>query len=99
MCLNVNTSGGRQWAASGQVGKSPSVFVWNTTTGERKARFNLERNSRAVSAIAISPNADYVATADKSNDHYVTIFDVNSGDIIMKDKGGPDPIFDLAFTK
>mmetsp|Transcript_5834 Transcript_5834/g.9343 ORF Transcript_5834/g.9343 Transcript_5834/m.9343 type:complete len:222 (+) Transcript_5834:21-686(+) len=57
MCLDVNTSTGRQWAATGQVGKSPSIFVWNTQTGEKKARFKLERNSRAVSAIALSPNA------------------------------------------
>jgi len=40
-----------------------------------------------------------VATADKSNDHIVRVFDVNSGDIVLTDKGGPDPIFDMAFTK
>lgn len=36
--LNVNASD-RQWAVSGQVGKNPSIFVWNTQTGEKRARF------------------------------------------------------------
>ena len=30
MTMNVNTHGDRKWAVSGQAGKSPSVFVWNT---------------------------------------------------------------------
>ena len=52
-----------------------------------------------MSAIAISPDSSYVATADASNDHVVRIFETSSGSIVMTDKGGPDPIFDMAFTK
>lgn len=43
MCLNVNPSSSREWAVTGQVGKSPSIFVWNTTTAEKLCRFKLEK--------------------------------------------------------
>ena len=97
--MDVNTSGDRQWAVTGQVGKWPSIFVWNTQTGEKKKRLNLQKDARAVAACAISPDCKYIATADKHNDHNVKIFDVESGDFVYGDKGGPDPIFDLTFTK
>jgi len=40
-----------------------------------------------------------VATADKSNDNNICIWNMNSGDIIMQDKTGGDPINDLTFSK
>jgi WD40 repeat protein len=40
-----------------------------------------------------------VATADKSNDNNITIWNMNSGEQIMKDKTGGDPINDMTFTK
>jgi hypothetical protein len=35
MCLNVNTTGGRNLAVSGQVGKNAPAFIWDTRTGEK----------------------------------------------------------------
>ena len=99
MCLKVNVNGDRQWAVSGQVGKSPSVFVWNTQTGEKKHRFKLNKNSRQVSACAISPDCKFIATADACNDHVITIFDLNDGTKMLEEKSGPDMIFDLAFSQ
>ena len=71
MC--VNTSGSREWAATGQVGKWPPVFVWNTQTGEKRSRLKLEKGARAVAAVCISGDGKWVATADKHNDHNVKI--------------------------
>lgn len=56
MSLCVNTAGDREWAVSGQVGKWPPVFVWNTRTGEKRSRIKLEKGARAVAACAISSN-------------------------------------------
>lgn len=100
MCMDVNTSGGRDKAVTGQVGKSPSIFIWDTSSGEKIARFKLQKNARAVAAVCISPNGDYIATADKHNDHNVSIFKTSDPSVfIFQDKGGPDEIFDLAFSK
>jgi WD40 repeat protein len=41
MCMKINTNGSRQCAVSGQVGKSPSVFVWDTVSGQKISRVNL----------------------------------------------------------
>jgi WD40 repeat protein len=90
--------GDRQWAVTGQVGKSPAIFVWNTVTCDIKSRFKLPQNAREVSAVAISPDASYIATADASNDHMVSIWDVNAKNCVFTDKGGPDEIFDMAFS-
>ena len=100
MCMDVNTSGGRNLAVTGQVGKFPPVFVWNTETGEKISRVKLDKGSRAVAAVCISPDGSHIACADKHNDHYVSIW--NTGDSsapIFKDKGGPDDIFDICFSK
>jgi len=74
MCLNVNTTGGRNLCCSGQVGKNAPVFIWDAATGEKIRRVKLPKNCREVSACAIHPDGEYFATVDKSNDHYVRIF-------------------------
>jgi WD40 repeat protein len=99
MSMNVNTAGDREWAVTGQVGKSPPVFVWNTRTGEKKSRLKLAKAARAVAACAISTDCTHVATVDKHNDHNVAIWDAASGQVVYGGKGGPDPIWDVAFTK
>lgn len=87
-------------AVTGQVGKSPSIFIWDTATGEKMKRFKLEKAARAVAAVCISPDGSYIATADKHNDHNVSIFKTSDPSVfVFQDKGGPDEIFDLAFTK
>ena len=98
MCLNINTAGGRNIAVSGQVGKKAPAHVWDCCTGERIRGVRLPQNCREVSACAISSDGCHIATADKSNDHVVTIWD-QEGNQVMSDKGGPDHIFDLAFNK
>ena len=99
MAMNVNVAGDRSRAVTGQVGKSPAVFVWNTETGEKIRREALPKNARGVTAIAISSDGDRIATADRSNDHVVTFYDVSSGKMLWNVKGGPDPIWDLSFNK
>jgi WD40 repeat protein len=99
--MNVNTAGGREWAVTGQVGKSPAIFVWNTSTAEKMGRWKLNKNSRAVSACAISSDMKYIAVADKHNDHNIFVFDTSTpnGKPIWEEKGGPDEIFDITITK
>lgn len=97
--MNVNTHGDREWAVTGQVGKSPPVFMWNTRTGEKRSRLKLAKNARAVAACAISSDCNFIATVDKHNDHNVAIWDAGSGQLVFGDKGGPDPIFDIAFSR
>lgn len=98
MSIGVNTSD-RSKAVTGQQGKSPAVFVWDTITGEKIFRTNLNRTAREVSAIAINPDGTHIATADRSNDHIVSVYDIGSGKALYSEKGGPDQIHGLAFAQ
>jgi WD40 repeat protein len=86
-------------AVTGQQGKYPAVFVWDTTSGQKLWRGALNKNSREVSAVAINPEGNMVATADKSNDHVVCVWDTNSNKCVYNEKGGPDQIHGLAFAQ
>jgi len=79
----MSISGDRTIAATGQVGPSPAVFVWNSTTGKKQQRFKLNKGARGVNAIALSPDSKYVAMVDLSNDHNVYCYEVSSGKCSM----------------
>jgi hypothetical protein len=36
--------------------------------------------------------------ADLHNDHNVYVYEVSSGSLVWKEKGGPDKIYDVAFN-
>lgn len=95
---SITISQDRQWAASGQVGSSPSAFVWNAATGEKKQRFKLAKGARGVNAIALSADCKYVAMVDLADDHNVYVYDVASGALKYKEKGDTNKIFDICFS-
>ena len=53
--MSIDVSTDRKLVATGQVGKAPSVHIWDAETGESKCTFKLKEGSRGVGAIAISP--------------------------------------------
>lgn len=53
--LSLDISTDRKTVATGQVGKAPSVHIWDAETGESKSMFKLKEGSRGVAAIALSP--------------------------------------------
>lgn len=63
-----------------------------------KQRFKLNKGGRGINACAISPDNKYVAFADLHNDHNVYVYEIESGSLVMKDKGSTGKIFDCAFS-
>lgn len=53
--LSLDVSADRKTVVTGQVGRAPSVHVWDAETGESKTTFKLKPGSRGVAAISISP--------------------------------------------
>jgi len=86
-------------ACSGQNGSKPTVFIWDAITGEKHRRLVLPKGSREVSAIGLSLDNKYVATADNHNDHHVRVYDVETGDKLFEQKSGNNKVFDLEWTK
>ena len=84
--------------ATGQNGSVPIAFTLDATTGEKKGRYNLDKGSREVTAIAISQDGKYVAMCDNHNDHNIFVFDLAKGTQVKKDKTGPDRIYHMAWS-
>lgn len=91
----------RDLVATGEVGANPKVLVWSASNPEAapRASFSLGRGRRGVSCLGWSHDGKYVACADMHNDHYISVFDVDTGTRVAESKGGPDKVLDLAWSK
>ena len=95
----MNTSAGSNLCVTGQVGKSPAIFVWDASTCQKVQRVKLGQGARGVSAVAISEDGSIIACTDQSNDNCIYVFDVANGTLLYTDKTGPDAIFDCCISK
>lgn len=89
----------RKLAATGQNGSKPVAFVWDSCTGEKKARFKLKKGGREITAIAICPQSKMVAMTDNSNDHNLSVYDIATEKKVAGDKTGPDRIYHISWSK
>ena len=89
----------RTIACSGQSGSKPVAFVWDACTGDKKARFKLEKGMREITAVGISPDNKMVALTDNHNDHHVWVFEVGSQKCCKKQKTGGNRIYHVAWSQ
>lgn len=94
----MDMSSCRGFCATGQRGSKPVAFLWDSTTGDKKGRFKLDKGMREITAIAISPDNKHVALTDDHNDHNLWVFDASSEKVVKKDKTGPDRIYHVAWS-
>ena len=83
--------------ASGQVGSAPSVFLWDSRTGQKRQRIKLNKGARGVDAIAISADSKWVAFTDRHDQHNVHLYDIATGEG-RSQPGGTGKIFDICFS-
>lgn len=74
--LSMDISADRETVVTGETGPTPAVHVWKAATGEKVGQFNLAQGSRGVAACSLSPCSRYVATVDMTNDHRVSIYNI-----------------------
>ena len=67
----------RKFVVTGQRGPAPAIFAWDSETGEKKMRCQLKKGARGIAACSISADGKYFACVDMSNDHNVSVFDLN----------------------
>jgi len=96
--MAISMSACRKVAVSGQVGSSPVMFCWDTTTGEKRQRFKLPKGSRGIAAVAVSQDGSLVACVDLSNEHHLHVFDTSNGSCVLKAKGDTNKIHDVCFS-
>ena len=85
--------------ATGQVGHSPLVFVWDAHTAELKGSFRLPKGTRSVTALGFNRDSTCIACADFHNDHSVYCFEwATAKQLFPAKKTGPDKIFMLDWS-
>lgn len=84
---------------TGESGPQPACHVWNAETSEKVGQFNLAAGSRGISACSLSPCSRYVAAVDMSNDHKVTIYNVERQKNLLTMNGSTEKILDVAWSK
>ena len=89
----------RNIIATGEVGKKSTIHIWDTNTMESLGAFNLWAEARGVTAISISPCARYVCCVDNSNDHNLTIYNINRKKLLIQVSAGSDAITELQWSK
>lgn len=97
--LSLDMSIDRKLVATGQVGKAPSVHVWDPETLESKCFFKLKEGARGVAAIALSPCLRYVAAVDMHNDHHVIIYNIKRNKLLLQTEGSKERIINVAWSK
>ena len=95
----MDISADRNTIVTGQIGKSPSVHVWDAHTCEKKSAFQLAPDSRGVQAVSISSCGRYVAATDMSNDHKVFVHNIERNVQLLQIDGSKDKIVDIQWSK
>lgn len=97
--LSIDISADRKTVVTGESGPTPACHVWNPETGEKISQFSHQPGSRGIAACSISPCNRYVATVDLSNDHRVTIYNIERQKNLLTTNGSTDKILDVAWSK
>lgn len=95
-CLDLNMS--QNIVATGEMGRHPSLIVWDPATMETKAVFkgNLEKN---IGAVAISKSGKYVAATSESDYHEIAVYDIAKNSLVAFGKGPRSVVYSIKFTK
>lgn len=90
----------RDLIATGEVGKNPKICVWRASDPSTAVvSFFQGRDTRAVTALGFSDDGSLLAGADLSDDHNVRVWKWETSTQISIDKGGPDKILGLDWSK
>lgn len=94
-CLDVNLSKGI--AATGELGRWPSLIIWDINTLETKAIF-AKKLERSINNVAISKSGKYVAATSMSDKHEIAVYDIEKNSLVAFGGGPRSVIYALKFT-
>ena len=88
--VSIAHTEGRNIVATGECGAKSTIHIWDASTMEPISQFSLGGSAKGVGALAISPCCRYVAVVDQSNDHNMSIFNINKKKAIVSVSAGTD---------
>ncbi|GMH54311.1 hypothetical protein TrST_g10520 [Triparma strigata] len=95
-CLTLGPD--KKIAASGQIGTSPKVIVWDSITKQAKNTFTLPSTSYGISAVAFSADGSLLAVASQDAGHTIYVYSWKDGALKCQAKTGEGKILCLAFN-
>ena len=98
-CLDVAGGEHRNIVVTGECGKMATVHVWDSLTLNTIAQFSLGPAAKGVAAVAISPCQRYVAAVDQSNEHVMSIYNVQRKTLLVSVQSGSDVVSNIQWSK
>ena len=95
LCLAIDQSG--KLIATGEIGHSPKICVWDATTLECLAVLK-GFHERGVTNLSFNGDSTQLITVGLDDAHSVALYEWRSGTKIASDKGSQDKIFNVQFN-
>ena len=94
IAFSVSKSG--NLAASGEVGRWPSIYVWNTYSMVPVAHFK-KPLQKGIAALDFSPSETKLVAAGLDDNHSIAVYNLNTNALVASFKGDTNKILDLAW--
>ena len=87
----------RELAATGEVGRRPNIFVWDTASMMQIANFKTPLQN-GIAALGFSHSGNILAAVGMNDDHDIALYNLKTSSMICTVKGDRESITDLVFT-
>ena len=84
-------------AATGEVGRKPSILVWDPNSLTQIHKFNSPLE-KGISALAFSPSGQYLLAVGMDDDHTLALYNLASNSLVVSNKGDREKILGVEFT-
>ena len=82
--------------ATGEVGRRPMIFVWDSNSLMQIAKFNTPLE-KGIGVLAFSPSGHTLVAVAMDDDHSLALYNLETNSLILSIKGGREKIMDVAF--
>jgi WD40 repeat protein len=93
----ITFSPDKKFIASGENGKRPFVYIWDSETMEQKFALRDNGIKGNIQALAYSPSGKVLGVVDMSEDHNIALYDTTTGKCLVASKGDKACVLDIAF--
>lgn len=100
--ITLAVSKDRKKVVTGQIGKYPSVHVWDAQTSEQIHSIKMgvvSGDSRGVLAVGFSSCQRYISIVEDNDSHRVTIYNLERKCVVLEMESSKSEVSGLAWSK
>ena len=95
LCLDVDPNG--RYCATGQVGLTPWLVIWDTTFQEDARRIKTPLTN-GIKHVAFSHKADLIVATGMDSDHSIMVYNLKDDEIVAVGKGPSSHVWSIGFN-